>query len=162
MLVLALTLAPSIASAATCSEDGTSSVGDDGGIVGCAPYRCTPTSGGCLTLCASTSDCAAGFLCQASQCVTGAKCSEDRRSSIPTSGAAKDCSPYLCGADGECLTTCATHADCAVKGAQCLDRLCGVPTTTTPIDEKGCSYGRSSSGALFFAAVVLGLLRRRS
>ncbi len=58
-----------IAEGAECAGEGTASVARDGTRKECAPYRCS-TTGECATSCSATTDCAAGYLCDA----TGKSC----------------------------------------------------------------------------------------
>lgn len=48
---------------ATCSKDGSASVGRDG-TSGCLPYRCEPDTGLCGSDCRSTADCSEGYVCE--------------------------------------------------------------------------------------------------
>ncbi|MBI2392423.1 MAG: hypothetical protein HYV09_22755, partial [Deltaproteobacteria bacterium] len=133
----------------------------------CTPYACdatTPT--GCKSTCASDDDCAADFKCDGGTCVTGAKCSDDRLSSIDKSGVAKDCRPYRCATDGKCATSCATSDDCA-PGTACDPnaKACVVYTGSSEEGDGGCAMGtrgaRSSAGSIALILALGALLRRR-
>jgi len=53
------------ATAAVCSEDRLTSVGQNGNTP-CKPFLCVPGSGSCAVSCAFTSDCSPDFVCEAS------------------------------------------------------------------------------------------------
>jgi MYXO-CTERM domain-containing protein len=53
------------ASAAVCSEDRLTSIGQNGNTP-CKPFLCVPASGSCAVSCAFTTDCAPEFVCEAS------------------------------------------------------------------------------------------------
>ncbi|MBI2391626.1 MAG: hypothetical protein HYV09_18705 [Deltaproteobacteria bacterium] len=125
----------------------------------CAPYACDAK--GCLTTCAGNDQCAAGNVCKDAACVPGATCSDDGLSSVSKEGTTS-CSPYRCGGDGRCPTTCVGSDQCAPgfvcdTGGRCV----AAPTPTE--DGGGCIAGRGTSGG-GAAALLLALLaaaRRR-
>jgi hypothetical protein len=112
----------------------------------CVPFACGAS--GCLSSCASSTDCAPGFACVGGACTQGAKCSDDRTESIPkTGGEPLSCAPYLCGDDGSCMRTCKTTNDCA-QGS-CDGEHCIVTLTQGSAADGGCttSARRSSQDA---------------
>jgi len=134
----------------------------------CTPFACDATaSTGCKTTCAADDDCAADFKCEAGACIQGAKCSDDRLSSIDKAGASKNCSPYRCGSDGKCATSCATSDDCA-PGTVCDTNVkaCIVYTVDDTGGDGGCGCstpGSDTSPRVYAlgALMALALLRRR-
>src|SRR5262249_29884972 len=134
--------------------------------VDCAPYRCAES--GCLKTCASDEGCIASARCIAGSCVastTGARCSDDKLSSVAKDGTTADCAPYRCDTNGECAKSCAASTDC-VPGYAC-DTSSGTCTPTAIDDSSsgGCSTGRGRAGAGLWMLAMLGAvlaLRRRS
>jgi hypothetical protein len=138
----------------------------------CTPYGCdAASSSGCKSACAIDDDCAAEFKCESGACVQGAHCSDDQLSSIAKSGETKACTPYRCGTDGKCETSCASSADCA-PGLLCDDqaKACVLQSTPTNVDG-GCAVGApggtpgdeptaGGGAAALLALLGLGLLRR--
>jgi hypothetical protein len=140
--------------APTCDGKGSCAAGT---ATTCSPYACG--GGGCLTSCATDTDCASGFTCAAAACVpkdTSATCSGDGLSSIAKDGTKKDCTPYRCGSDGKCPLGCATSDDCA-PGATCDDatKTC-VRTPAATQDGGGCASSAGAPGhAGIFATAAL-------
>src|SRR4051812_44770004 len=95
----------------TC-VDGVLTSGDK--TISCAPYGCG--DGDCKSTCASTSDCAPGFVCESGKCITTtvAICSSDNTASISPDGRSTDCRPYSCF-DGLCHAGCVRDSDCSGK-----------------------------------------------
>lgn len=75
------------------------------------------------------------------------------------SGSSKDCTPYRCAPSGDCVTVCATSADC-VAGAACDDGICHV-LGAAPADQGGCATGPFRVGGGWLAVLLLPLLGRR-
>ncbi|MBI2395769.1 MAG: hypothetical protein HYV09_39760, partial [Deltaproteobacteria bacterium] len=94
-------------------------------------------------------------------------CSDDRLSSVDKAGVSSSCTPYRCGADGNCLKACATSDDCA-PGTVCdaTVKACVGVAAATEDDGGGCAIGSRSSprsfGAALAALLLAGVLRRRS
>jgi MYXO-CTERM domain-containing protein len=55
-----------VTGASSCSPDGAESQPENGEPVACGAYLCDPTTGGCRIVCDSTSQCAAGYVCNPS------------------------------------------------------------------------------------------------
>jgi hypothetical protein len=145
-------------SAARCDAKGACAKAT---AISCAPYGCD--SVGCLDACAGDAQCANGFVCREAKCIAkGVECSKDGAASIALDGTSKACDPYRCGSSGECLTSCATSADCAI-GDRCdvSSKTC-VPTPEAAEDTGGCSMrGRGERGSIVPFVVALGWLASR-
>jgi hypothetical protein len=139
----------------------------------CTPYVCDATSPtGCKTACTADTDCAADYKCDTGVCIQGAKCSDDLLSSIDKTGTAKACTPYRCGADGKCATSCGSSDDCA-PGTVCDDtvKACVVVQDNTAGDQGGgcgcevvgggSSTSKALGGGMFAALLALGMARRK-
>jgi MYXO-CTERM domain-containing protein len=132
----------------------------------CTPYVCdvaSPT--GCKSSCTADTDCVTDYRCDGGVCVQGVKCSEDRLSSIDKSGASKSCSPYRCGSDGKCSTSCGSSDDCA-PGTICdtTVKACVILQIEAQEGDGGCSTTPRSSRSFAWAMgllVALGVVRRR-
>ena len=62
-------------------------------------------------------------------------------------GAQKDCKPYACGADGNCLTMCTSLDDCANPNPCAADGTCGKKALGTACMAGGdCDSGNCSQG----------------
>jgi hypothetical protein len=83
-----------------------------GAVSACEPgYLCRNDA--CGSSCSRNADCdtGAGYYCYETECVTGARCSEDRTQAVDESGEITTCEEQLCF-DGVCPTTCRRTADC--------------------------------------------------
>jgi hypothetical protein len=135
----------------------------------CDGFQCTTDGKGCLSRCASDTDCLPDYVCAAEKCAPKtATCSPDFLSSIATDGTTKPCAPYRCGTDGRCTTTCGTTDDCA-PGNVCQDGACaGAADGGGTNDSGGCATTSRSStlggGALLalLAGAALASRRRRA
>ena len=122
------------------------------GTVGpCTPFACAADS--CFHACQDTSQCAAGFHCDAGACVAG-QCNGSMATT--PNGQIVDCAPYNCQADGTCRTSCASVADCAAPSACNFDGRC-VPRPT-PDASSGCSCRLSGDAGDAGGAAVLACL----
>jgi len=95
-----------------CADNGTTSCGTDGfcdGNGACQSYSSTTSCG--------MDSCAGGTETPAARCDGVGDC---------VSGTPTGCAPYVCGAGGDCKTSCATDADCA-SGASCSGTICCMP-----------------------------------
>lgn len=125
----------------------------------CDPFACDDTrpDKGCRTTCSRSEECAPGFACRNGTCAQGAKCSEDRLSSLgEEDGAPTPCTPYRCDTDGRCGTRCATADDCA-PGFACRDKVCESGATAAPVGD-GCQLGAIGARSTPGLAVALGML----
>ena len=120
----------------------------------------------CRTTCTTDSHCTIGYRCESGKCVAAsAKCSDDRKQSIPVGGTPTDCDPYLCTVKtGLCAQLCESAADCAL-GYECgSDRTCAKPATVV---EPGCGCSTPGSretewrGGCFAIAIAAWAVRRR-
>jgi len=125
----------------------------------CTPYACDTASPRCRSTCASDAECADGFTCDGSACVQGAKCSDDRSKSIAKTGEEKLCTPYRCGSDGKCATSCGSSDDCAA-GTVCDTNVkaCVVYSGATGDEGGGCTIGPRAPATGSVAGFALGLL----
>jgi hypothetical protein len=160
--------------------DGTASVAvcDGSGACGtpdkksCGAFVCDVST--CKTSCASESDCAPGYTCDAAskKCVpqkTTATCSADGTASISADkSSTKPCAPYLCNtSSGDCYATCTGSEQCA-GGTVCEQGSC-VAHQADGDTGGGCRFstrevrGRRANGlsVAFAALVALGLMCRR-
>jgi len=80
-------------------------------VTSCVPFACDAK--GCLKTCTTDAECSSAFKCVAGNCVEGARCSDDKLSSIGKDGKTTSCAPFRCGPDGQCLKQCAVASDCA-------------------------------------------------
>jgi len=127
----------------------------------CGGYTCT--AGKCRSDCATNSDCAPKYLCQAGKCEpAGTSCSEDGTAVLGGDGATFACAPYRCR-DGACVARCSSAVDCIndtvcdASGA-CVPR----PPREGVTDDGGCAHGASrETSSLLALAVLLGLARLR-
>ncbi len=130
----------------------------------CAPYRCATSD--CLATCTGDGDCVKGATCVSGSCVppaSGARCTEDKLSSIDESGATTSCAPFRCNTDGKCRPQCTASDDC-IAGFVC-DPGAGTcsPADTGGGSSGGCQVGRTSHEWATFPLLFLGglVLRRR-
>jgi hypothetical protein len=130
---------------------------------------CDAPTGKCKTACVGDEDCASGFVCGAGKCAPKpapppVHCSEDRTASVAPDGTSTPCSPYRCGSDGSCPTSCATSGDC-LEGSCDTSHGAGVCVPPPVGDDGGCAFGtrraRSFGLASLLALVALGRARRR-
>jgi hypothetical protein len=87
---------------------------------------------------------ASGTSCGANMCTAGTETAGGRCDGKGTcvAGGLSSCSPYICGTNGDCKTSCATTADCA-SGFVCNGTICGKKvngTTCTTATECGSGY----------------------
>ncbi len=90
----------------------------------CFPYKCDPSVRACKTGCVSSSDCAAGAICNLAQSVCAPvsyQCA-DGWTIQSSDGTATSCSPYRCEG-GACKSTCSANMDCA-DPAKCTGGIC--------------------------------------
>ncbi|MES1188693.1 MAG: MYXO-CTERM sorting domain-containing protein, partial [Myxococcales bacterium] len=133
----------------------------------CGNYACGDTE--CLTACAGSSDCAAGFGCVDSSCQpTASKCSDDLRSSITEDDVATLCAPYVCDASsGSCKTECTSVDDCA-SGSVCnANKSCVPAAGNKSVDTGGCGCEvpgppRSNGAWLMLLGLAMAWRRRHS
>jgi MYXO-CTERM domain-containing protein len=128
----------------------------------CDPYACA--DGLCKSACSANSDCAPGNRCTDGKCVPGNTCDGDH-TVTDTTGAQRDCSPYLCTPDGLCAETCRTTADC-LTGFQCDESAKCSPVAAASAPSSGCSCrlgaaGPSGSAGALAAIAIATLARRR-
>ncbi len=154
----------SFTGAATCSDGR---VCTTPAVVECAPYRCAP--GGCLKTCANDGDCVSRASCLTGSCVpstSGARCSDDKLSSIGADGVVTSCAPLRCNTDGTCFKSCSSSDEC-VPGFICDTATAAcLPADTSSSGSSGCATGpnESSSWGSLGACIVLAVgavLRRR-
>ncbi len=132
----------------------------------CSPYRCSST--GCLKTCTSDDQCQNAH-CVDGSCVpspTGARCSDDKLSSVVTDGTVRSCAPFRCDTSGACATKCTASDEC-VPGFVCDGAGACAPQVTDGGGSGGCSVSRpGASGAamawLVAIGVVWGVRRRRA
>lgn len=126
----------------------------------CAPYK-TCSAGACVSTCASDADCSESNVCF----VTQGRCGPSRGlcdasgDVVAPDGNRTSCAPYVCRADGQCLTECSTTLDCH-SGAVCSDRRCVPATPSVSEESSGCSTtlpnrGWAASGALLLLLLAL-------
>lgn len=187
----AIVVAGTLCDQATCTDGAMRGVGscDGEGLCvlpeaeACAPgYVCADAA--CLESCetpepgagSESSGCDEAHWCFDGACVTGARCSEDRRTAYDEEGRAETCTAVLCR-DNVCPTQCVSSRDC--DGLYCHPSLhqCVEKSALTPEEEpaegtasrksEGCSLvGRGSHSDGLLAAfvslqwVLLGSLRR--
>jgi hypothetical protein len=87
---------------------------------------------------------ASGTSCGANMCTAGTETAGGRCDGKGTcvAGGLSSCSPYICGTNGDCKSSCATTADCA-SGFVCNGTICGKKvngTTCTTATECGSGY----------------------
>jgi len=151
-----------------CDGKGTCKVGE---TTSCAPYVCDGTTK-CKVTCATSSDCATGFLCSSGKCsAITSKCSDDGLSSVPLDGKpSQPCNGFVCDpSSGKCRDTCTASTECA-SGFTCDGSKCQ-PSATPPGgdtgEDGGCavqSTGHTDNASYLFAVAglaLLGLARRR-
>jgi hypothetical protein len=93
--------------------------------------QCAPSSSSvCGTdgFCDGAGECrlaVSGTVCGTDACTGGTETLAGRCDGVGdcVAGTTQACSPYVCGAGGDCLTTCATDADCA-SGTTCNGTIC--------------------------------------
>ncbi|HEV8248191.1 MAG TPA: FG-GAP repeat protein, partial [Polyangiaceae bacterium] len=134
----------------------------------CSPFVCGATA--CLEECASSDDCAAGYVCSSKKCglPLPLSCSRDRSSSLTADGE-MPCGAYQCDVvSGACRTNCAAISDCA-SGYACNSSNQQCEKATEAMNTRGgCGCrtagsrgaGNSVLSALV-ALVALGFRRRR-
>ncbi len=118
----------------------------------CTPYVCDlAASTGCKSTCKADADCTDGFTCSEGACVQqGATCSGDQSASIDKLGRATPCTPYRCGASGQCDKECSSSAECAASHVCDVGTRSCVAATTSVTDEGGgcsCETGPRPSSA---------------
>ncbi len=129
----------------------------------CEPFTCGAAA--CLATCTADADCVGGTRCENGKCVSGATC--DDHIVTGADGTTTDCTPYLCEASGNCMTSCTNTTDC-VTGYLCGDGVC-VATSDGggASDTGGCGCRAAGTGTreapLGAGLMLLGLvaLRRR-
>ena len=146
--------------------DGAGACGERA-TVDCFNFACGAMA--CNDTCESDDDCAAGFECDANDCVTrGTTCDGDH-TLTSVSGETTDCSPYRCNSAGTCDTRCESTADCA-EGSECdADGNCIAVRAPAADLDPGCACrqpaGRRAASAWWLAGLALaiaGARRRRS
>jgi hypothetical protein len=124
----------------------------------CAPFACA--TGGCKATCEGDTDCVGGAECHGGSCIVVTfVCSDDGLASVPKGQSAKLCSPYRCGTDGKCMTTCASSADCA-PGATCdpSAKVCAATTAPASGGDGGCGVSAGAGDGRGAGVVALGAL----
>ena len=132
----------------------------------CGNYACE--AGSCKTKCTQSSDCALGFFCASDgRCVEGARCSDDKLSSIAKGGTITQCAPYRCGDLGLCDDKCSSTDNCA-PGSVCDTTTKTCLADTTAEDDSGGCGGCATGGNVprravlaSIAALALAFARRR-
>ena len=95
----------------------------------CRPgYLCNGPQ--CSEACSDGSECAAGYYCFESACVSGPRCSQDRLSAFDAQGVVQACTDIYCRA-GRCPTNCE-------RTSECVAGLCH-PTEHVCVDENALS-----------------------
>jgi hypothetical protein len=120
-------------------------------------------AGSCKPACTTSDDCVNNAPCIDSACTQGATCSADGLSSNPRQGPPLACSPYRCGANGECGTSCGTSDDCA-PGFACRGDTKTCESAAAGSSGSGCGAAPGGSGDarawLIALAIVLASRRR--
>jgi len=116
-----------------CTDNGAGSCGHNG--------QCDGT-GACQNY-------SAGTMCQAAGCtgftLTSAGRCDGQGSACPTAGS-QSCAPYMCGANGQCATTCMKDTDC-VAPATCINGSCGKKPPGAPCGADGeCNSSICATG----------------
>jgi PA14 domain len=89
----------------------------------------------------------AGLTCSAAMCnapsvLLASRCDGN---GMCVAGATQKCDPYVCGAEGKCLTQCTTDKDC--NGGACLNGSCGKKALGTACADKSeCVQGFCEQG----------------
>jgi MYXO-CTERM domain-containing protein len=133
----------------------------------CTPGHYCSANHACAPYCSGDKDCPTSTYCDPAtkKCASGAHCDGDHTLTLG-SKEQKDCSPYVCLAEGVCRTDCQTSADC-IRGASCDDtNHCVTAAASEPEPPAGCACTASRQGASwapwsFAAAMIVALLRRR-
>lgn len=130
---------------------------------GCNGFACDGAQR-CRTACATTSECASKFVCDAGKCrpAPAPRCADDGTSVIGADGRAQSCGVYLCK-DGACLERCERSEQCA-PGLLCDGAQCVRAAPAEPASDGGCTVGRApdASWASWMGALALaGWLARR-
>jgi hypothetical protein len=129
--------------AAACAGKGTCPVETK---TPCAPYRCDAAGIACQSACATSDDCANGWLCKAQACVRAAnRCDADGVTIVDATDVRTSCAPFSCR-DGACLEACAATTDCAA-GFLCADGQCqsGASVGAGDTGSGGCAVGGPST-----------------
>jgi len=159
----------SLVSARRCNGSGSCSL--SGTTTSCAPYTCDASTTSCRKTCASTADCASGFICQGTTCVSaGATGGCEGSKVINADGSRTDCYPFGCSL-GRCRDSCTTNTQCSV-GAFCNTTLrqCQAPAAGDADAKGGCfgcavptqtSSSERAALGLFVAAVIGSTIARR-
>jgi MYXO-CTERM domain-containing protein len=132
--------------------------------VQCGAFVCGDLA--CLTACDSDLDCAQSNRCDITTktCISRAICDDDH-TVTGAAGEIRNCFPFRCTAEGDCLETCQSGADC-VAGFRCnADGRCVEENISASGDDGcGCSVpgpGRSSSIWVIGIGALLVASRRR-
>ncbi|HVU91886.1 MAG TPA: hypothetical protein VHC23_06615, partial [Jatrophihabitans sp.] len=125
----------------------------DTGAAGCGTDGFCDGAGACERYVAGVSCASAG--CAGSTLTFAGRC--DGNGACVTT-AAQSCAPYVCGASGQCKTTCATSADCAT-GNSCVNGSCGKkPIGAACAADADCNSGVCAQGTCCMTACT-GLCR---
>lgn len=115
-----------------CQDMGTAGCGTDGfcdGAGACEKY-------------------VVGVACQSAGCTGSSLTFAGRCDGLGTcvTTPAESCAPFVCGASGQCKTTCTTGADC-IAGASCLNGSCGKqPVGASCSADTDCNSGFCAQG----------------
>lgn len=138
------------------------------GLGRCTPATTTTCRDGytcadavCRKTCEQTADCASDFWCLDGACVTGRRCSEDRREAYDEQGSVESCDTVLCS-DGRCPDSCEGSDDCVAgfchpEQHRCVEAAALEPASATS-SASGCSCRAPGTRGGNLAACVASLL----
>jgi len=140
----------------------------------CGAFACKGEA--CASECATTADCAAGFVCVGKDCKPqegSATCKDAHTVLSPDGKTTADCAPYTCevqdGGKAQCRATCTSSANCT-QGTVCDTSQAGGACVaagegTTSEDEGGCGCRISPQPrglpAVLLAVIAALILRSR-
>lgn len=139
----------------------------------CASDRCVTVccvEGACPGDCTTTTDCSAGYVCEAGRCKQAPPppsphCSSDGTALVEPGGSVVSCAPYKCAsALGSCATSCQHSSDCASPNLCDPDHVCREPSR--PASPEGCSIHQAvpaghGRGAVWLVAALGALMTAR-
>jgi hypothetical protein len=146
-------------------DAGVDAGGDTGGDTGTDAGADLPTDIDTLP-CATSADCAGGYICRDGVCVRACANSSDCQGGetcqdgicVPFCTSSSDCQGGQVCENGLCVTVCAQDSDCQ-GGEVCKDQRCAEAGSNG--DGCGCGTRSSSTFGLFLASLLLLACRRR-
>ncbi len=126
----------------------------------CGALVCDEEAIACLPVCESDQDCADGLSCWADgTCTPSPRCTADNsQSETAPDGLSDACWPYVCGTNGNCITSCASPSDCAAPNVCDPTQACVPPPTTDDTGGCGCRTAARTGGTAWPIGVSLVLL----